>query len=237
MRKNGKKQSLFRKILFGLKWIVIAFFTSSIFFVIVYRFVNPPITTFMVYKTASQIINGEKIKLEKSWVKIEDISPNMIRAVIAAEDNRFVAHWGIDTKAIKEAIEHNKNGNTTHGASTISQQTAKNVFLWPSRTFVRKGLEFYFTMLIEGIWGKKRIMEVYLNVIETGSGIYGVEKAAEKYFHSNCQNLTDSQAAIIAAALPSPQKYNPANPGKYLTSRQEQIMSLMDKIETLPIEK
>jgi monofunctional glycosyltransferase len=235
MKKNGKKQSFFRKILFGLKWFVIAFFTSSIFFVIVYRFVNPPVTTFMVYKTASQIMSGEKIKLEKSWVKIEDISPNMIRAVIAAEDNRFVNHWGIDTKAIKEAIEHNKDGNTTHGASTISQQTAKNVFLWPSRTFVRKGLEFYFTMLIEGIWGKKRIMEVYLNVIETGKGIYGIEKAAQVYFHTRCSNLSDSQAALIAGSLPSPQRYNPGNPGNYLASRRDQIISLMYKIETLNI--
>lgn len=235
MRKSGKKQSFFRKILFGLKWIVIAFFVSSIFFVTLYRFVNPPITTFMVYKTASQIINREKIKLEKSWIKIEDISPNMIRAVIAAEDNRFTEHWGIDTKAIKEAVEHNKDGNTTHGASTISQQTAKNVFLWPSRNFIRKGLEFYFTMLIEGIWGKKRIMEVYLNVIETGKGIYGVEKAAQVYFHIRSSNLTDSQAALIAGILPSPQRYNPVNPGKYMVSRRDQILSLMYKIETLSI--
>jgi monofunctional glycosyltransferase len=236
-KKAAKKQSIFRKILTGLKWSVIVFFTSSIFLVIVYRFVNPPITTFMVYKTASQIISGEKIKLDKSWVKIENISPNMIRAVIAAEDNRFVTHWGIDTKAIKEAVEHNKDGNTTHGASTISQQTAKNVFLWPSRTFVRKGLEFYFTMLIEGIWGKKRIMEVYLNVIETGKGIYGIEKAAQIYFHTKSSNLSDSQTALIAGSLPSPQRYNPANPGNYLASRRDQIISLMYKIETLPIEK
>lgn len=235
MGKNGKKQSLFRKILFGLKWIVIAFFASSIFFTIVYRFVNPPITTFMVYKTASQIMSGEKIKLEKSWIKIEDISPNMIRAVIAAEDNRFTVHWGIDTKAIKEAVEHNKDGSTTHGASTISQQTAKNVFLWPSRTIVRKGLEFYFTMLIEVIWGKKRIMEVYLNVIETGKGIYGIDKAAQVYFHTKGSNLTDNQAALIAGILPSPQRYNPVNPGKYMVSRRDQILSLMYKIETLVI--
>jgi monofunctional glycosyltransferase len=230
----AKKKSFFRKSLNWLKWIAIAFFGSSIFFVIVYRFINPPITTFMAYQTACQLFKGEKIHLEKSWVNIEDVSPNMIRAVIASEDNLFVSHWGIDTKAIKEAVDHNKDGGNTHGASTISQQTAKNVFLWPSRTYLRKGLEFYFTILIENIWGKKRIMEVYLNVAETGKGIYGVEKAAQYYFQTKSSKLTDSQAALIAAALPSPQRYNPMNPGKYLSSRRDQIISLMYKIETLP---
>jgi len=232
-----KKKSLFHKSLKWLKWIVIVFFGSSIFFVIVFRFINPPVTTFMAYKTASQLFKGERIHLEKTWVNIEDVSPNIIRAVIASEDNLFVKHWGIDTKAIKQAIEHNQDAKTTHGGSTISQQTAKNIFLWPSRSFVRKGLEFYFTMLIELIWDKKRIMEVYLNVIETGKGIYGVEKASQFYFHTKCSNLTDSQAALIAAALPSPQRYNPANPGNYLTARCNQIISLMYKVETLKIEK
>lgn len=189
----------------------------------------------MAFKTVSQVFNGKSIRLEKRWVKIEEISPNMIRAVIAAEDNRFVTHWGIDTKAIEEAVEHNKEGRNTHGASTISQQTAKNVFLWPSRSYLRKGLEFYFTMLIEGIWGKKRIMEVYLNVIETGNGIYGVEKASQQYFQTKSSKLTDSQAALIAGILPSPQRYNAVNPGKYMASRRDQIISLMYKIETLPL--
>jgi monofunctional glycosyltransferase len=236
-KKSVKKKSLFGKFLKWIKWIVIAFFASSIFFVLLYRFINPPITTFMLYRTTSQLVKGQNIKLEKKWIKIEDISPKMIRCVIAAEDNRFVSHWGIDTKAISEAVEHNKDGSTMHGGSTISQQTAKNVFLWPSRTYLRKGLEFYFTMLIERIWGKKRIMEVYLNVIETGKGIYGVEKAAQLYFHTNSKNLTDSQAALIAGALPSPQRYNPSNPGKYLSTRSDQIITLMYKIETLPVDK
>jgi len=233
--KSVKKRSFTRVVLIGLKWAVIAFFASTLFVVLLYRFVNPPITTFMAYQTTSNIIKGKDAKIVKKWVQIEDISPKMIRAVIAAEDNRFVSHWGIDTKAIEEAVEHNKKGKTKHGASTISQQTAKNVFLWPSRNFIRKGLEFYFTMLIEGIWGKKRIMEVYLNVVETGKGIYGVEKAAQVYFRTNSSNLTDSQAALIAGTLPSPQRYNPVNPGKYLASRRDQIISLMYKIETLPV--
>jgi monofunctional glycosyltransferase len=237
-KKVGRKKHLmFRKILTVLKWTIIAFFVSSIFSVIAYRFINPPLTTFMFYKTTSKLIKGEKFNLHKSWVKIEDISPNMIRAVIAAEDNLFVTHWGIDTKAIDEAVEHNKTGRRLHGASTISQQTAKNVFLWPSRNFLRKGLEFYFTILIERIWGKKRIMEVYLNVIETGNGIYGIEKASQVYFNTNCSKLSDSQAALIAGSLPSPIRYNPSSPGKYLASRRDQIISLMYKIETLQIDK
>jgi monofunctional biosynthetic peptidoglycan transglycosylase len=236
-KKPSGKKPIFNLIAKWLKWIFIVFFSSTLFFVILYRFVNPPITTFMAYQTASQFFKGKDLKFEKKWVKIEYISPNMIRAVIAAEDNRFVNHWGIDTKAIKEAVEHNKDGRTTHGASTISQQTAKNVFLWPSRSYLRKGLEFYFTLLIEGIWGKKRIMEVYLNVIETGKGFYGIEKASQKYFNTNSSKLTDSQAALIAATLPSPQRYNPVNPGNYMISRRDQIISLMYKIETLLIKK
>jgi monofunctional glycosyltransferase len=234
---GGKKHLIIRKILNVFKWIIIAFFASSIFTVIVYRFINPPITTFMIYKSASKTIKGEKVKIIKSWVDIEDISPSMIRAVIAAEDNLFVTHWGVDTKAIDQAVEHNKKGRRLHGASTISQQTAKNVFLWPSRTYLRKGLEFYFTILVEKIWGKKRIMEVYLNVIETGKNMYGVEKAAQVYFGTNSSKLSDSQAALIAASLPSPLRYNPSNPGKYLASRRNQIISLMYKIETLSIDK
>lgn len=236
-KKRFKNKSFFQKIVSIFKWITIAFFASSVFMVIAYRFVNPPVTTFMIYKSASQIFKGEKIKIDKAWIKIGNISPSMIRAVIAAEDNLFVTHWGIDTKAIKEAVEHNKDGNTTHGASTISQQTAKNVFLWPSRNIIRKGLEFYFTLLIEGIWGKKRIMEVYLNVVETGKGIYGIEKAAQVYFHTKSSNLTDYQAALIAAMLPSPQRYNPVTPGKYMASRRDQILALMYKIETLAVKK
>ena len=235
-RKPAWKHSLLRKIFTVLKWLIIAFFASTLFFVIIYRFINPPVTTFMVFQSTSKFIKGKDAKISKKWVKIEEISPNMIRAVIAAEDNRFVSHWGVDTQAIREAAEHNKReGNRIHGGSTISQQTAKNVFLWPSRTFIRKGLEFYFTMLIERIWGKQRIMEVYLNVVETGKGIYGVEKASQVYFHTNSANLSDSQAALIAGTLPSPERYNPVNPGKYLASRRDQIISLMYKIETLHI--
>lgn len=234
---KGKKRSIFRVFLSVLKWVVLLFFGSSLIFTLLFKFVNPPVTVFMVYQTMSRLAKGEEASLKKKWVDIEDISPRMIRAVIASEDNLFVSHWGIDTKAVKEAVDHNKKGKRMRGGSTISQQTAKNVFLWPSRTFIRKGLEFYFTMLIEQIWGKKRIMEVYLNVIETGNGMYGVEAAAQKYFRTSSSRLSDSQAALIASSLPSPRRYNPANPGNYLTKRKGQVMGLMYKIETLKLEK
>ena len=154
----------------------------------------------------------------------------MIQAVVAAEDNRFLEHWGIDVEAIEKAVEHNKRHRRKHGASTITQQTAKNVFLWPARTYTRKALEFYFTTMIELTWSKKRIMEVYLNVIETGDGIYGAEAAAQKYFHKPASKLTRGEAALIAAALPNPRKRNPAAPSDYLWRRQARILDLMNKI-------
>lgn len=154
----------------------------------------------------------------------------MIQAVVAAEDNRFLEHWGIDVEAIEKAVEHNKRHRRKHGASTITQQTAKNVFLWPARTYTRKALEFYFTTMIELTWSKKRIMEVYLNVIEMGDGIYGAEAAAQKYFHKPASKLTRGEAALIAAALPNPRKRNPAAPSDYLWRRQARILDLMNKI-------
>ncbi len=219
-----------------LKWTLIGFFGSTLFFVLLYKFVNPPVTTFMVYQRVAGVFTGNGAPIQKKWVRIEKISPNMVKAVIASEDNLFVTHWGIDTQAISKAIKHNKKSKKVHGASTITQQTAKNVFLWPGRSFIRKGLELYFTLLIEGFWGKERIMEVYLNVIETGKGIYGVEKAAHIYFNTTSTKLPRSQAALIAGALPSPKKYNPGKPGPYLQKRKNKIVSLMDKIETLKID-
>jgi monofunctional glycosyltransferase len=230
-----KKRSVLFRILNWLKWIVLIFFASSIFMVIVYKFINPPVTPLMVIRVCTQIAKGEKIALTKDWTLIEHISPNMIRAVIASEDNLFVRHKGFDTQAIENALEHNKTGKRIRGGSTISQQTAKNVFLWPSRTYLRKGLEVYFTFLIEKIWGKARIMEVYLNVIEIGKGIYGVEKASQIYFQKSSMSLTAGQAALIAAILPSPLRYSITNPGPYVRSRQAQLVELMPNIETLKI--
>jgi monofunctional biosynthetic peptidoglycan transglycosylase len=163
-------------------------------------------------------------------VKLKDISPNMPRAVIASEDNNFQKHHGIDFEAIKKARELNKKRKRKLGASTISQQTAKNVFLWPDRTWLRKGMEVYFTGLIEIFWGKRRIMEVYLNVIEMGDGIYGVEMASQKFFRKPASNLTRSEAALIAAVLPNPRRWSPAKPSSYIQRRQQNILRVMGQV-------
>jgi len=155
----------------------------------------------------------------------------MVQAVVASEDNLFLDHWGVDFKAIEKAIEHNEHSRRKHGASTITQQTAKNLFLWPSRTYLRKGFELYFTGLMELIWSKKRIMEVYLNIIETGDGIYGVESAANSYFKKPAMKLSKGEAVLIAVSLPDPRRRNPVKPSRYMLQRQAEILDLMDKIE------
>ena len=154
----------------------------------------------------------------------------MQRAVIKAEDYKFYQHNGFDFEAIQKAIEYNKTHKRKIGASTISQQTAKNVFLWPSRSWIRKGLEVYFTVLIEFFWSKERIMEVYLNSIEMGEGIYGVEAVAQEHFNKPAYKLTKRQAALIAATLPNPRKFNSAKPSPYMIKRQAKILSLMGKL-------
>jgi monofunctional biosynthetic peptidoglycan transglycosylase len=184
-----------------------------------------------------QISENKKPKIIHKWVSIEDISPNLILAAVAAEDNNFTEHFGIDFEAIKKANDYNKKkkGRRIRGASTITQQTCKNVFLWPSRNYVRKGLELYFTFLVETTWSKKRIMEVYLNMIEMGDGVYGAEAAARMYFKKPANKLTRKEAALIVAAFPNPRKYKVAKPGNYLQKRQIKIMSLMSKIKPVKL--
>jgi monofunctional biosynthetic peptidoglycan transglycosylase len=226
----------FRKFLLRfLKYFLILFFGSSIFFVVLYRFVNPPVTALMLIRIVQQKISGEPLKLKKDWKSLEEISPQLQLAVVASEDNRFLEHSGFDLEAIKNARDYNENkkGKKVRGASTISQQTTKNVFLWPDRTWIRKGLEVYFTFLIETVWGKKRIMEVYLNVIELGNGIYGAEAASQKYFHKPAAGLTRDQAALIAAILPNPRKWNPSCPSAYLLNREQWILWNMANIGKL----
>jgi len=169
-------------------------------------------------------------RFEKDWADIDEISPNMVQAVVAAEDNNFMTHFGVDWEAIQKARQINKHSRIKHGASTITQQTAKNVFLFPSRTYFRKGLELYFTFLIEICWSKERIMEVYLNVIEMGRGIYGVEAASQFYYKKSAKKLSKREAAMFATILPSPLKRNPAKPSRYMVAFQARIIGLMDKI-------
>ena len=219
-----------KKALIVLKWTAVFFFASTFIIEVLFTFINPPITPLMINRVIEQKMAGKKAKLHKKWIPIEKISPNMYRAVVASEDNRFLEHWGIDVQAIEKAVQYNKRHRRKHGASTITQQVAKNVFLWPARTWLRKGFELYFTVTIDLIWSKRRIMEVYLNVIETGDGIYGTEAAARDYFHKSAKNLTRGEAALIAACLPNPRKRNPAAPTPYLLRRQGRILNLMNKI-------
>jgi monofunctional glycosyltransferase len=231
-RKSGK---IWRILLRYTIYTVLFFIISSIFFVLIYTFINPPITPLMVIRCTGQLFGNNKVILKKKWVPLDQISPEMALAVVASEDNLFLLHNGFDFDAIKKASSFNKRyeGKKMRGASTISQQTAKNVFLWPQRSWIRKGLEVYFTALIELVWSKRRIMEVYLNVIETGDGIYGVEQASEIYFNKPASRLTRSQAAILASILPDPRKRNPDHPTRYILQRQSWILWNMDNIGKL----
>ncbi|TAJ72924.1 MAG: monofunctional biosynthetic peptidoglycan transglycosylase [Phenylobacterium sp.] len=192
---------------------IMVFFIGPVIMVAVYRFVPPPVTFLMVQR----LVEGHG--LERRWVPIERISPALVRAVIAAEDARFCEHHGFDVEAIEKAMKANAAGKKLRGGSTISQQTAKNVFLWPGRDWVRKGLEAWFTVLIEVGWGKGRIMEVYLNSIEWGPGVYGAEAAAQKNFHVPASKLTVAQAARLAAIVPKPLSWKAAKPGPYIKRR------------------
>jgi monofunctional biosynthetic peptidoglycan transglycosylase len=224
-------KSVTRKLFRLIRFAVFFFFFSTVLITIIYRFVRPPVTPLQLIRVAEQIAEGEKVKMNRDWVKLRDISPHMVQAVVAAEDNNFMKHHGFDLEAIKKARELNKKRKNKLGASTISQQTAKNVFLWPDRTWLRKGLEVYFTGLIEIFWGKRRIMEVYLNVIEMGDGIYGVEKAAGKYYRKPASDLNRAEAAMIAAVLPNPRRWSPAAPTAYIQRKQQRIMRVMNQME------
>lgn len=174
-----------------------------------------------------QNIENTKPPVPRKWVKYEDLSENLKRAVVASEDARFMQHGGFDKEAINEAFKKNKAGGSKRGGSTISQQTAKNVFLWPQRSWVRKGFEAWFTMLIEALWGKKRILEVYLNVIEMGPNLYGAESATQYYFNKSATSLTKRQAGLIAAILPNPLRWSAAKPTNYISTRANRIVRYM----------
>jgi monofunctional biosynthetic peptidoglycan transglycosylase len=231
-KKSKKKKSVFRRILGWAGKIILGLFILSILLTILYRWVNPPITPLMLIR---KITNDAPIR--KQWVDIEDISPHLIASAIAAEDNHFLGHRGFDFGAIQKAIDERKTGKRKRGASGISQQTAKNVFLWANQSWVRKGLECYFTVLIELFWSKERIMEVYLNVIETGNGIYGCEMASQIYFHKKAKNLTLRQAALITACYPNPQKWTPSKPTTYINSRASKIAHLTTLIGKISFDK
>lgn len=212
-------------------WFVLA----SILWVVAYRFINPPITLLMIMRNVERKSEGKSFKTEKDWVDFKEISDFMKRAAIAGEDQKFVHHMGFDMSAIGKAYSANKEGNgkKIKGGSTISQQTAKNVFLWPGRSWIRKGFEAYFTILIEIFWSKERILEVYLNVIEMGDGIYGAEAAAQSYYGKSCRDLNKSQAAMIAACFPNPIRWTPLHPTKFIRHRHYLIMQNIRRLGPL----
>lgn len=210
--------------------MVVAFFASTILSVVAYRFLPVYLTPLMVIRCVEQAKDGADLKLSHNWVSLDKISESMPIAVMASEDQRFLEHHGFDLDAIEKAAKHNKTSARKHGASTISQQTAKNVFLWPGRSWLRKGLEAYFTMLIELMWSKERIMEVYLNSIEMGNGIYGVEAVAKEHFGCSASELTRANCALIAATLPNPRKFSSKSPSDYIVRRKAAIMKQMKHI-------
>lgn len=200
-----------------------------VMFVALLRVVPPPGTPLMLLRVYEGLLEGEVVGLEHTWVPYERISGHYLRAVVGAEDARFMRHDGIDWRAMEDAMRYNRahKGRKVRGASTITMQTAKNVFLWQGRNYVRKGLEAWFTLAIEHLWDKRRILEMYANVVETGNGAYGVEAAAHRYFGTTATDLTRRQAALIAAVLPNPRRWSPARPTAYIQRRADWIQSRM----------
>ena len=219
-----------------VKLALAVFFSSTILAVVAYRFIPVYVTPLMVIRSFQQAASGESIIWHHHWVSLDNISPHLPVAVMASEDSRFLKHHGFDFNAIENAARNNARGGKVHGASTISQQTAKNVFLWPGRSWTRKGFEAYFTFLIEMMWSKQRIMEVYLNSIEMGDGIYGVDAVAEYHFDKEANDLFRSECALIAATLPNPRKFNSEHPSRYMRKRQRQIEHEMRFIPAFPKE-
>lgn len=213
--------------------MVVAFLGSTILAVVILRFVPVYFTPLMFIRCAEQMRDGSSLRLKHTWVSLDDMSKYMPVAVMASEDQRFMTHHGFDYNAIEQAARHNRTGKRMHGASTITQQTAKNVFLWPGRSWLRKGLEAYFTVLIELTWSKQRIMEVYLNSIEMGNGIYGAEAVAREHFGKKASELSRSDCALIAATLPNPRIYSSKHPSPYMLKRQRQIKQQMRHIPLL----
>jgi len=207
--------------------LILWFLVGSISIVLLFKWLPVPFTPLMVIRSIEKKKDGRKLYWKHDWVAIEKITKNIQLAVVCSEDQKFLKHQGFDIKAIEQAYEANKKGKNIRGASTISQQTAKNVFLWPQRSWLRKGLETYFTFLIELLWSKERILEVYLNSIEMGIDIYGIEAASQYWFNKPASYLTAQEAAAIAAILPNPRNYR-ANPRtSYIESRKNWIVNEM----------
>lgn len=222
---------MLRKIFRFLWKCALWFFGISVFFVILFKFVPVPFTPLMGIRALEQKQAGKEMTCSHDWMPLEDISVNFQKAVIASEDGTFLSHNGFDFKALQKAYKNNSRGRKLKGGSTISQQTAKNVFLWQGRSYLRKGLEAYFTVLIEIFWGKERIMEVYLNSIEMGDGVYGVQAASQYWYSKDASQVSKREAAGIAAILPNPRKFKATNSSAYIERRKGRIMKHMNYVK------
>ena len=221
-----------RRILRVVLRVFLVLWLFSIVEVFLIRFIDPPFTTSMVYNwlCSKTKANPKRLWPEQTWRPIHEVSPHLIKAVQAGEDQKFILHYGFDFEELNRALNDLRTGKRVRGASTISMQAARSVFLWPSRSLLRKSLEAYYTLLIELLWDKKRILEVYLNTVDWGIGIVGAEAAARTYFRVSASSLSPSQAALLAAILPSPHTWSPVEPSEFVRERQKRIMMDMDKM-------
>jgi monofunctional biosynthetic peptidoglycan transglycosylase len=227
----ARSKTLMGRIVRGLIWLVLGFIALSFLSVLLLRWIDPPYSAFMAESQIEAWLSRDRTYVfRRTWVDLARISPNLPLAVVASEDQKFPEHWGFDVEAIEKAYELNRHSHRVRGASTISQQVAKNLYLWSGRSYLRKGLEAYFTVLIESCWPKRRILEIYLNIAEFGYGTYGAEAAAERFFHKPASRLTRSDAAVLAAVLPSPQRYSAAAPSRYVLQRRDWILDQMQAL-------
>lgn len=224
----ARRRSLWARLFRGLLWGVAGWLLLTVGTVLLLRWVDPPTSAFMLReRTVAWWAGDEAFRFRHDWSDWEDISPQAKLAVIAAEDQKFANHWGFDFKSIEDALEDRRNGGSTRGASTLTQQVAKNLFLWPGQSWVRKGLEAWFTLLIESLWSKQRILEVYLNVAEFGKGIYGVGAASTAFYKKAPARLNAQDAALLAAVLPNPKRLRVNAPSRYVRGRQQWIVGQM----------
>jgi len=223
-RKNGKKPGLLKRV---RRWLLVfgfLVFVLSLLMVLPFRWINPPTTAFMLQD------NSGRIPVLYEWVAWRDAGVATPIAVVASEDQKFAIHFGFDVKSIRDSVEDFSDGGSLRGASTITQQVAKNMYLWSGKSFLRKGIEAYFTVLIEVAWSKKRILEIYVNIAEFGPGIYGVGAASEVFFEKSPADLSDAEAALLAAVLPNPKQLRVDNPTPYVRERQSWIIKQMQRL-------
>lgn len=237
-QKNSKKSAggFLKQVKRWIRFLLILHIQWSLIFICLYRVIPVPVTPLHMIRLFEENKTDKERKIDKSWRSLNDMSPNMPLAVVTSEDPMFFTHHGFDFEQIKNSLERNiEKGKKLRGASTISQQTAKNLFLWPSRSWIRKGIEVYFTVLMEACWNKRRILEVYLNIIEMGDGIYGTEAAAQNYFHKSSEKLTKGEAALIAAVLPNPRRWHPDAPTPFIRKKQLKIVRYMKFVDMSPL--